>query len=322
MLQPNTRRPPADAPRPSADGARGYGVAAMTVRHLALAAALALLGAACTGDGGDSVPTAAPGTSAPASPTTTGPGATEAAPGVPVELITIFDGDTLLVDMRGVEEEVRLLGINTPEREECFSSEAREATSSLVAAGSLTIEATEERDQFERLLGYAYAGGALVNQALVEGGYALALQTDHPRLAEFLAAEEAALAAGEGLWAADACGAPSPAALSLEGLEPDPPGPDEDDLNGEWVLLANEGAEPADLTGWVLRDESSQNRYRFPEGFVLDAGETVAVHTGGGADGPAHLYWDAPGPVWNNGGDAALLLDSAGNVADRLRYSG
>ncbi len=70
------------------------------------------------------------------------------------------------------------------------------------------------------------------------------------------------------------------------------------------------------------RDESSQNRYRFPHGFLVGAGETVAVHTGCGDDGPADLYWCAGNPVWNNGGDTALLLDPAGNVAARLRYPG
>jgi micrococcal nuclease len=293
----------------------------VALRNLALAVALTLLGAACTGGGGDTLPSGATDTSG--TPyTATGADTTGELPGAPAELITIFDGDTLLVSRGGVEEEIRLLGINTPEREECFSAEAREATASLLAAAPLSIEATGERDQFERLLGYAYAGGALVNQALVEGGYALALQTDHPRLADFLVAEDRAFAAGAGLWAADACGARSPAVLRLMGIEADPAGPDEDDLNGEWVLLANEGAETADLTGWVLRDESSQNRYRFPDGFSLPSGKEATVHTGDGADGAADLYWDADGPVWNNGGDTALLLDPVGNVAARLRYSG
>jgi micrococcal nuclease len=237
-------------------------------------------------------------------------------------VLTVFDGDTLLVSMEGAEEEVRLLGVNTPERDECFSSQARATTASLLEAGPLSVEVIADRDQFGRILAYAYAGGVAVNRALVEGGYALALDTDHPRLAEFLAAEEQAYAAGAGLWAADACGAPSPAVLALVDIEADPPGPDEDDLNGEWVLLANEGAEAADLTGWVLRDESSQNRYSFPDGFLLPAGAEVAVHTGCGTDGRADLHWCADGPMWNNGGDAALLLDPAGNVAARLRYPG
>ena len=37
---------------------------------------------------------------------------------------------------------------------------------------------------------------------------------------------------------------------------------------------------------------------------------------------PTEVFWCSDGPVWNNGGDTALLLDPAGNVAGRLRYSG
>jgi endonuclease YncB( thermonuclease family) len=297
-------------------------VAAVARRTLALAAALALLSAACTRAGGDSMPTGGTGTSAPALTSPTGAGSTAAAAGAPVELVTVFDGDTVLVLLDGAEEEIRLLGVNTPEREECFSSQAREATASLLETVPLRVEIIGGRDQFGRLLAYAHAGGTLVNRALVEGGCALALDTDHPRRAEFLAAEERAYAARAGLWAADACGPPSPAVLALVDVEPDPPGPDEDDLNGEWARLANQGAETADLTGWVLRDESSQNRYLFPDGFLLPSGGEVAVHTGCGADGRVDLHWCADGPVWNNGGDAALLLDPAGNVAARLRYPG
>ena len=105
-------------------------------------------------------------------------------------------------------------------------------------------------------------------------------------------------------------------------MDPDPPGPDEDDLNGEWVLLGNLGDQDADLTGWVLRDESSQHRYRFPAGTILHPGEQVTVHTGRGVDAYGDLYWGKDGAVWNNGGDTAILLDPQGNVAGRLRYSG
>jgi micrococcal nuclease len=293
--------------------------------------ALALLAAAC-GDGATgttSTPgpgtttTSEAGTTQPGVSTTTLPGSTtRPTPGVPATLLAVFDGDTLLASVGGTEEEVRLLGINTPESDECFSAEAREETASLFDAASLGLEVLDERDQYGRLLAYAYADGTLVNRVLLDGGFALALDTDHPRRAEFLAAEEAAFAARAGLWSPDACGTPVPNPPTLVGIEPDPPGPDEEDLNGEWVLLSGNGIATLDLTGWVLRDESSQNRYRFPDGFLLRPGEGVAVFTGCGEDAPEILHWCAGGPVWNNGGDTALLLDPAGNVAGRLRYSG
>jgi micrococcal nuclease len=289
----------------------------MTPR-LAPALLLVLLAAACT------VEEAGPGATTPGPTVTTTPtSATNGTtPGVEATVLQVFDGDTLLVSVDGAEEEVRLLGVNAAERDECFGDEAREALAGLLGAGPLRIDAQRERDQFGRLLAYAYAGDDLANLALVEAGFVLALQDDHPRLAEFLRADEHAFASGLGMWAADACGAPAPGAITLLHIEANPPGPDEDDLNGEWVLLENQGEQAADLTGWVLRDESSEHRYRFPEATLLEPGGQAAVYTGCGSDGASDLYWCKGGPVWNNGGDTALLLDPQGNVSDRLRYAG
>ena len=279
---------------------------------------LALLTAACAVEEGGQADT----TPGPTATTTSTSATTGTAPGVEATLLQVFDGDTLLVSLGGAEEEVRLLGVNAPERDECFGDQARDALPALLGDGPLFVEAQRERDQFGRLLAYAYAGDGLLNLALVEAGFVLALQDDHPRLAEFLLADEQAFASGLGMWAADACGPPSGASISLLGIEANPPGPDEDDLNGEWVLLENQGEQAADLTGWVLRDESSEHRYRFPEGTLLEPGGQAAVFTGCGSDGDGDLYWCQGGPVWSNGGDTALLLDPQGNVADRLRYAG
>jgi len=284
----------------------------------ALAPALVLLAAACaTIDG--AVPTTRPG-AAPATSSSATTFSATTAPGI--EVLRVFDGDTILVSREGAEQEVRLLGINAPEQDECFGAEAREAAEALIAAGPLRLEIQDEPDQFGRLLAYAWAGDTLLNLALVADGFALALQGDHPRLAEFLRADERAYTGGIGLWAADACGTPSSAPVTLLQVEFDPAGPDEDDLNGEWALLGNLADQDADLTGWTLRDESSEHRYAFPPGTLLRPGEQVAVHAGCGDDAPGDLYWCQDGPVWNNGGDTALLLDPRGNVAGRLRYSG
>ena len=297
-------------------------MAAVTPGRFASAAALlALLCASCAaGSVGDS-PTTGPGPGAPTSTgaviTTTGSSA-----GVAADLLEVLDGDSLLVSLDGVEEEVRLLGINAPERGECFDSRSREAATALLEKTPLFLELLPERDQFDRLLAYAWAGGALVNYELLEGGYAIAVQNDHPRLAEFLEADQRAFSSGVGLWAAAASGVPSGTSPALVEVEADPPGPDQDDLNAEWVLLANEGEQVADLSGWVLRDESSEHRYPFPAGIALRPGGQLTVHTGCGRDGAADLYWCADGPVWNNTGDTALLLDPTGNVAARLRYPG
>jgi micrococcal nuclease len=289
----------------------------MTARRLLAALAVALLAAACAGGTGSPSSTAPDGTA-----TTTATTAAGVSIGAGIEVFDVVDGDTLVVSLEGAEEVVRLLGINAPESDECFGDEAREALAGRLVAGPLRLESQEERDQFGRLLAYAYAGENLLNLTLVRDGFALALQDDHPLVAEFLRADERAFSGGLGLWAADACGSPSSAPVTLLNVEYNPAGADEDDLNGEWVLLANLADQDADLSGWTLRDESSEHRYRFHAGTVLVPGQQLAVHTGCGEDTPRDTFWCSPGPVWNNGGDTALLLDPAGNVAGRLRYSG
>jgi len=239
--------------------------------------------------------------------------------GTAAAVLKVFDGDTLLVLADGAEEEVRLLGINAPERDECYAEPAAAALARLTASGRVAIDTSAGRDGYGRLLGYVYVDGALANLTLITEGAAIATHTEHEMLDEFLAAEEAAFAASSGLWAAEACGPATIAGIEIVAVAANPAGPDEVDLDGEYVTLSFMGA-AADLSGWTLRDESSQHRYRFPQGTQL--GPRLRVHTGCGADTTTDLYWCADGPVWNNAGDSILLLDPSGNVADRLRYSG
>ena len=66
-----------------------------------------------------------------------------------------------------------------------------------------------ELDDFGRELGFLVADGIFVNLSLVETGHALArAQSDHEFADEFDEAEENAMSASAGLWAADACGEP------------------------------------------------------------------------------------------------------------------
>jgi hypothetical protein len=134
----------------------------------------------------------------------------------------------------------------------------------------------------------------------------------------FQSAEEAAYTSRAGLWSQSACGPVGPTEISIHDVVFDAPGDDEENPNGEYAVIGNDG-EPVDLSGWVLRDESSTHRFRFPKGFVLGRGEVVLIRSGCGEEIPGELYWCADGAVWSNGGDMALLLDQYGNVVARLR---
>jgi endonuclease YncB( thermonuclease family) len=293
------------------------------MRRIALLAALfSALASACSPDAADP----GPGTSAPAvtgAPAASVPAGT-AAPlpagpeGEILEDAWALDGDSLRATLGGREVEIRLLGVNAPERDECRADDSRAALATLVGTAAVRFDDRGE-DQFGRRLGYLTAGGVFVNAALLATGDALAIRSEHPFESEFLAVQEAATAAGIGLWAPDACGPALGADVRIDRVDGNPPGPDDDPASGETVTIRNHGDAPVDLGGWVLRDESSVHRYRFATGTELSPGSTITVHSTCGAS--EHCFGDG-GAVWSNGGDTALLLDPSGNVVDRYPFDG
>lgn len=296
---------------------------------------LVVLLAACASSGGGAGDTAS---DAPTDPTTTSaPAAGTATSGVPggppssgggdrAAVVGVTDGDTLTVDLAGREEDVRLIGINTPERGECFADDATAALGDLLAGREVRLLAdVSDRDQYDRLLRYVFVDDTFVNEAMVRGGYALAYryEPDVARADELDAAQADAEEAGRGLWAPDACGRVDDAAGSLVigDLVADPPGDDTLDANAEYVVVRNDGDAAVDLTGWGVKDESASHRFAFPSGFSLAAGASVTVHTGCGAPSATDLFWCNQGSaVWNNDGDTAFLLDPEGNIVDTLAY--
>lgn len=236
----------------------------------------------------------------------------------PVEVLDVSDGDSFVVKRAdGNEARVRLLGVNAPEQGECLADDGRQALAELLDADEVVLERdVSDRDRFGRLLRYAFADGMFVNEELVARGLALAgsFEPDVAHQVELDAAEDAAQAAEVGLWNPNACGQAASTAVQIVRTEGDPPGPDDADLNGELIVLGNTGDEAVDLTGWVLRDSSSQNRFSFPTGFTLGPGDEVTIRTGVGQDSDDTLFWGRNRPVWDNDGDTAFLLDPKGNV--------
>lgn len=231
-------------------------------------------------------------------------------------LVRVSDGDSGVVVADDSEIEVRFMGINAPEQGECFFQEASDHLAGLVEGRTIGLEVIDT-DQFDRALAYVWLDGLLVNEDLVEGGSALATTPGEgdPHGGRLLAAEEAAYLAGAGLWSERACGSPGPGSditIDVATSRFDPPGPDEERLDQEWVALASR--EMVDLGGWTIRDESSQHRCTLPSGMTVTTGSGLAVTS-------ADPCWDPGGsPVWNNGGDLVLLLDMAGAVVARHRY--
>lgn len=103
--------------------------------------------------------------------------------------------------------------------------------------------------------------------------------------------------------------------LSISAVQFDAPGDDRQNLNGEWIKVANPGPSPVIMSGWMVYDDSGQV-YKFPE-FALGSGATVTIYTGDGRDSATNLYMGSGSPIWNNNGDTAILMDASGNVVSQ-----
>ncbi len=237
-------------------------------------------------------------------------------------LVYAFDGDSMEVDIDGRREEVRLLGINAPEWGECFGDEARGALTSLIADRDLILveDTADDTDQYGRLLRYVYVDGKIINGTMLAEGHAVTLQGDHRYNDGFVEIGDVAADAGSGMWAPDACGPPPPLGATITVVEHDPPGSDDERLDDEYVEISNEGAKPLNLADWMLRDESSRNRYVFTD-LNLIPGVSVTVRTGCGEDRADTVYWCSERSIWSNGGDTVILQDRHGNVVDRWMYT-
>lgn len=133
------------------------------------------------------------------------------APGIPASVTRVVDGDTVEVAVGGAIEDVRYIGIDTPETVapgqpvECFGKPASHFNERLVEGERVRLVFDDERrDRYGRLLAYVYLGPLLVNAELVRRGYArtltIAPNTDRAPLFDRLA--RAAGDAGRGLWGA------------------------------------------------------------------------------------------------------------------------
>ena len=253
-------------------------------------------------------------------PTTSLPDGTQTA-----VVVSVTDGDTIRVDHTGGSNDpLRLIGINTPESGECYEVESTVALDSLVGGETVIIVSdVSDRDQFGRLLRYVYlTDNTFVNEVMVRQGYGIAREypPDTGQADLLTSAQVEAKSDQIGLWAPDACGAPVDANLIITHIEADAPGNDNDDLNGEWVEITNQGSTVTDMTEWVLKDESATHRYDFPNQFAMSRGSVIRVFTGCGTDTTMGLYWCSEGAIWNNSGDTAFLLDPSGNIHDRFGY--
>ncbi len=133
---------------------------------------------------------------------------TPAAPTLPIgdraEVIYVFDGDTVEVNVDGLDYRLRYIGVDAPERDEPFYDEAADFNRALVEGQTvILVRDVSETDQYGRLLRYVYLeDGTFVNGELIANGMARLVtfppdvaQTEYLRDLQALARDS-----GAGMW--------------------------------------------------------------------------------------------------------------------------
>lgn len=244
-------------------------------------------------------------------------------------VIRVIDGDSLEVDQDGREIEVRLSAFNAPELyrpsvegsdvRTCQGDGARKTLESLAPPGAdvlLVPGLNPETDRFGRTLADLTVRDEpdehlvqSVVSAMVGDGWGFATG-DRLELRELMkrAAEDR-----RGMWG-DACGPPSTAAVELGRMQPDAPGDDRFNLTEEWVEIVNTGSSDVDLSGWMIRDDTTGHRFVLDR--VIPAGGGLLIRTGSGDDENDILHLDERFPVWSNERETVVLVDDNGVFVD------
>ncbi len=133
--------------------------------------------------------------------------------------VRVVDGDTLLVDIGGEEERVRLIGVDAPETTkshkaaECFGEESKDfLIKKLAKEEYLYLEfddASGRRDRYGRLLAHVFNHDAQnINFTIIEQGYAHEYtyrRQEYLHKREYKQAQKQAERFKRGLWADDIC---------------------------------------------------------------------------------------------------------------------
>jgi len=142
------------------------------------------------------------------------PSAVEGIEGERAVVTKVVDGDTIAVNLGGMEKTVRLIGIDTPETVDprrpvgCFGKEASNKAKELLSGKEIILQKdVSDTDKYQRLLRYVFLplpeGETLfVNDYLVREGYAkvLTFPPDVKYNERFRQAEVEARENNRGLW--------------------------------------------------------------------------------------------------------------------------
>ncbi len=233
------------------------------------------------------------------------------------EVKEVIDGDTIVLS---VGERIRFIGMNTPEEGMYFYEEARDVLKMMILEKEVWLEKDiSDYDQYGRKLRYVYHDDIFVNLEMVKRGFAniFTYPPDVKYSEQFLEAERYARENNLGLWESSKIDV-----VSIEIIF-DARGNDNENINGESVVLENIGSEVLDTSGWTIKD-SGTNIYHF-HSYKFNPDTRIILFSGEGkdrneGDEKRYMFWNSQRPVWNNDHDTLYLRDKQGLLIEIYNY--
>jgi micrococcal nuclease len=208
----------------------------------------------------------------------------------------VVDGDTIHVNIRGKDETIRLLGINTPEKKKSYYFEARKFLIDNIENKSVQLVVDRDNvDKYRRRLRYIFYENRLINVEIVENGLATTFMLDSLKYREkFINAEKFARTNEKGLWrkSSDKCASCIKLVLLNETLD--------------YFIIKNNCDFYCNLNNWSVKDDA--NHF-----FIISD-----------LNGFEERKYDSlelfKTEVWNDNGDRFFMRDSAGRLVIFYEY--
>jgi len=203
----------------------------------------------------------------------------------------VIDGDTIIDDAGNT---YRLVGINTPEKHELCSAEAKGYLESLIFAKEVVI-VNLGKDKYGRGLAEVYYDGGNVNKKMLEGGFANAYYSENQNIdwKGYVEAEKRGRENGGCFWKKSTNG------LCIEG-----------EKTAEGFELYNT-CNFTIKTTVVIRDTSTAHRIK--KNVEIDPKERIIISEECGEDTKEVLYLCQH--IFNDYGDELLIFDQEGLFA-------
>lgn len=219
----------------------------------------------------------------------------------------VIDGDTIVINGTSV----RMLGINTPERGEKYSDDAKEFLDDLVLNKNVELKFGKDKyDRYKRILAYIFIGEKNINLELIKNGFANPYFPSGKDIYynSFNNAWEECIKNNINL--CEKSNHKCSNCIKLSGF----------DYKDEIITLKNICNFDCDLSNWNIKDEGRKNFVI--SNFVLEKNKDVEiiVTKKENTDTNEKIFWKTSTYVFTNSGDTMFLRDNYGKLVLWERY--